>query len=76
MGSLVDWTSEKRISGLEDKSIETFPNEKQRGKKKNFLKWNKTSKNCGTITKGIADILWNTKERKVLNKLGAYGSHL
>jgi hypothetical protein len=57
-------------------SIVTFPNEKQKGKKKNFKKWNKTSKNCGTITKGITDRLWNTEERKFLNKLGAGGSHL
>jgi hypothetical protein len=48
----------------------------KKGKKKNLKKWNKTSKNCGTITKGITDRLWNTEERKFLNKLGAGGSHL
>lgn len=41
--------AEKRISGLEETSAETFRTEKQREKKK---KWIRISKNYGTINKG------------------------
>ena len=54
--------AEKRISELENMTIETSKTEKQREKKKNLQ--HKTSKNCGATTKSVTYIWYNCQKKK------------
>ena len=65
-------TDEERISKPGDISIETSKTELQR--KKLMKIWNRLSKNCGTVIKGITYVLWDyqketgKKNKKYLRK--------
>ena len=65
-------TDEERISKPEDISIETSKTELQREKLMKI--WNRLSKNCGTVIKGITYVLWDyqketgKKNKKYLRK--------
>ena len=53
MGSLVDWTQLGKESELEDVSVESLKTKKQRKQRSKKIQ-NRTSKDYGTMTEGVA----------------------
>ena len=68
-------TDEERISKPEDRSIETSKTELQREKLMKI--WNRLSKNCGTVIKGVTHVLWDyQKEKGKKNLRNIWGNNI